>query len=127
MIAPQNEENDPLPYSKSDVYHVSADGVLALTIVNDVDGEELIGFHGFDWSVQVSILSEVAGTSQDVARKKFIDDVLNDRSIIAVLSVHGETADVWITDEPKMDLKFLKEGENLSFRYWSGAKVALPQ
>lgn len=101
-------------------YYVTDDGLLALTVFQDVDGEALIGFHGFEWNIQVSILSEVLGTSPEEALQTFIADVLQDRSVIAILKMSGELCDVWITDSPKVDLQYVQFGEELSFRYWSG-------
>lgn len=114
----QNSEDDP-------VYHVSPDGLLALTVQSDVDGEQLIGFHGFDWSVQMSVLGELANEPAAAAGAKFIDSILRDQALIAVLEQNGMMVDVWITEDPKVDLNYLQEGESLSFRYWSG-KTALP-
>lgn len=111
-IAPESNEEP--------VYHVSPDGKLALTVIGDVDGEQLIGFHGFDWSVQMSILGEVTGTSPREAGMQFIQDVLQDKAMIAVLLSQGMITDVWITEDPKVDRNYLKPGEELQFRYWSG-------
>lgn len=120
MIAPGNEP--PLDSDADEgVFHVSPDGLLALCMVRDVDGEWLLGFHGHDWNIQVSVLSELTGLSPEEATRQFVDDVLQDRAIIAILKSHGEIADVWVTESPKIDLQYVKEGESLSFRYWSGA------
>lgn len=103
--------------------HVTSDGLLALTIVEDTDGESLIGFHGFEWNVQISELSELSGVSRPQALQDFLDDLFHDRSLIAVLSRRGEVVDAWITDDPQIDLQYIQEGEQLSFRYWSGTEV----
>ncbi len=120
MIAPNSNSGSS---EQDQPYYVSQDGLLALTISTDVDGEQLIGFHGFEWNVQISVLSELTHLSHEEARRTFIDDVLEDRAIIAVLRRHGEISDVWVTDAPKMDLQYVKEGESLEFRRWSGKTV----
>lgn len=104
-------------------FQVSPDGALAISVRNDVDGEKLIGFHGFEWQVQVSSLSEEQGKETAAALDDFVKNILDDRSIIAVLRKHGEIVDVWVTDDPESDREFLQPGEELAFRNWSGAKL----
>lgn len=119
MIAPSDHEHS----AEDDAnFHVSPDGLLALRVVRDVDGEELIGFHGFDWSVQIRILSELSGVPAEAAKQAFIDKVLSDVAIIAILKTQGVMMDAWVTEEPHIDLKFLKAHEEIEFRYWSGAR-----
>ena len=111
MIAPNDDEHH---------YHVSPDGLLAISVSNDIDGERLVGFHGFDWKVTVSSLSDESALEQDAALERFISDILEDRFTIAVLKRHGELTDVWVTDDPESDRQFLQAGEELVFRSWSG-------
>lgn len=108
----ESEDDEP-------ICHVSPDGLLALIVVSDAEGETLIGFHGFDWHVTASALSHLSGLSELAACAKFVEDVLQNRATIAVLESHGEVLDIWVTDSPQTDLQVLKEGESLSFRYWS--------
>lgn len=119
MISP----GTPLPSDDEHIFHVSSDGLLALTVKCDIDGDQLIGFHGYDWNLQASILSEITGLAIAEAIAVFIEDVLNDRSIIAVLDRGGVVQDVWVTNSPKTDLQYLRPGETLTFRYWSGKAV----
>ncbi|MEM7477564.1 MAG: hypothetical protein AAF483_21465 [Planctomycetota bacterium] len=123
MIAPLDEADDSSNSSEeggAENYFVSPDGLLALTIVHDIDGEQLLGFHGFDWQVQISVLAEVTGLPAEQAKQEFIDDILSDKLLIAVLYQHNELGDIWVTDDPEMDKSFLKPNEKLEFRYWSG-------
>ena len=135
MIAPQDENDrqqmeissaDPPGQSASDASYsvgscfVSPDGALALTIAEDVDGEELIGFHGFEWTVQVSVLGELSGKPAEEAKQIFVDEIRSDQLLIAVLYRFGEVTDIWVTDDPEMDKNYLKANEELVFRHWSG-------
>ncbi len=135
MIAPQNEHDrqqieissaDPPSQSASDTgcgvgsCIVSPDGALALTIAEDVDGEELIGFHGFEWTVQVSVLGELSGKPAEDAKQAFVEEIRSDQLLIAVLYRFGEVADIWVTDDPEMDKNYLQANEKLVFRYWNG-------
>lgn len=134
MIAPQNKHDrqqieissaDPPRQSASDTgcsvgsCFVSPDGALALTIAEDVDGEELIGFHGFEWAVQVSVLGELSGKPAEDAKQAFVEEIRSDQLLIAVLYRFGEVADIWVTDDPEMDKSYLKANEELVFRHWN--------
>ncbi|MCA9133831.1 MAG: hypothetical protein KDA45_11780 [Planctomycetales bacterium] len=110
--------NDP-------IYHVSPDGLLALTVQEDSHGECEIGFHGFDWRVPASQLAELSGTSSTEAVQRFVADILHDRALIAVLRVAQEMSDVWVTAAPEADWQFQQPGERLEFRYWSGKPARL--
>ncbi len=120
MIAsPDHQDSGDAPE-----YHCSPDGLLALTVVDDSEREQTVRFHGFDWHTDASTLAELTGLSPEEAVRGFVDDVLHDRSLIAVLTIDGEVDDVWVTDSPESDLQFMLDGEQLQFRYWSGRSYA---
>ena len=121
MISPG--DSDQAKPEEDRIFLVSPDGDLALTMEIDIDGECLLGFHGFEWRQQGSVLSEQHGTTVDLACQTFIKQVIEDQAIIAVLSRHGERTDIWITEAPDDDLEYLQEGESILFRYWSGRKA----
>lgn len=114
MIAPRDSDLPPADF------HTSPDGQLALSIASDLSGETIIGFHGFDWAMEASHLAEASGLSLLEATQQFVRDILEDRSIIAILTVDGDVEDIWITEHPQSDLEQCTEAEELSFRYWSG-------
>lgn len=118
MISPADDSGQDREDDR--IFVVSPDGELALTMEIDVDGECLLGFHGFEWRQQGSVLCEMYGTSVDEACQSFLQNIINDGAVIAVLSCHGDRADVWVTEDPREDLRYLKDGEKLEFRYWSG-------
>ena len=60
MIAP--------PESEEPEIHISPDGLLALCIAPNVEGETMISFHGFDWAIAASQLpSSVDQTAIQIA------------------------------------------------------------
>ncbi len=116
MIAANESAND-------DQFFTSPDGLLALAVVCTPEGETLIGFHGFEWYLQANSLTESSGLQEHLAIEKFVNDVLENRSLIAVLIVDGDIVDVWVTELPESDRSYCRDGETLLFRYWSGEIV----
>ena len=115
MIAANEIPDD----SSADRFVVSDDGLLALSVYEDTDGESLIGFHGYEWRLQASSLVEDEAQLED-AIDAYFRNVVEDRAMIAVLSEHGEIVDVWVTESPGDDQEYVRPGETLSFRTWSG-------
>jgi hypothetical protein len=118
------------PESSEPEMHISPDGALALCVTPEVEGETMIGFHGFDWAISATQLSEFEDcdrSSIDAAQlhksepvQKYVQTILADEAIIAV-SVRGEEiTDAWVTEFPQDDLQFCSDDEQLQFRYWSG-------
>lgn len=103
--------------------HTSPDGLIALTILPEVDGDVMVGFHGFDWAITTSQLAGDSDIPEDQALKQFVHAVLSDQALIAVLFHAGEMVDIWVTSFPKSDLEFCEDDERILFRYWSGKVV----
>ena len=68
------------------------------------------------------MLASVFDTSEELAVRRFVRDLLSDRSILAVLRIGGTIRDVWITADPQSDLRYKSDDEVLEFRYWSGGQ-----
>lgn len=119
MIA-ANKDDSPEPE-----FHTSPDGQLALSITVNSDGETKIGFHGFDWATYSDQLAEESGLEPSEATRQFVNNVLSDLAIIAVLIVDGDMTDAWITELPETDLEYCQEGEVVLFRFWSGKEVTV--
>lgn len=100
--------------------HLSPDGTLAL-LVELLDGSDVaIGFRGYAWHTHADILASVIGCPESEAVRRFVDDVLADRAIIAVQSFDDVVHDVWVTNDPSSHRKYQQANEALTFRYWSG-------
>jgi hypothetical protein len=102
--------------------HHSPDGVLTLKVGREEDGGCWIGF-GYSWHTHGEILASLSGLREDEAVRKFVDDVIGGRAIIAVACVAGKIRDVWIAEEPIPD-RYKQEDETIEFRYWDGGAVA---
>ncbi|MCB9925561.1 MAG: hypothetical protein H6822_25650 [Planctomycetaceae bacterium] len=102
--------------------HLSPDGTLALQVKLLDGGDVAIGFRGHAWHTHADILASVSGCPESDAVRRFVEDVLADRAIIAVQSFDDVVHDVWITDDPSSHRKYQQANETLNFRYWSGRK-----
>ncbi|WZO96042.1 hypothetical protein EP7_003015 [Isosphaeraceae bacterium EP7] len=100
--------------------HVSPDGRLRFLIFADRDGDLTLGFDGYSWHTHADILASISGLAQTVAVRRFVDNLINDRSVIAILTIPGEIGDAWVTEEPASDANYPIEGETIELRYWSG-------
>lgn len=106
--------------------HVSPDGRLQFLVVADPDGDLALGFDGFPWHTHADILASLSGLEQAQAVRRYIDDLLDDKSVIALWGVPGEVRDVWVSEEPARDAHYPIEGEVIELRYWSGRPWAGP-
>jgi hypothetical protein len=104
--------------------HTSPDGLLTLAVDALKDGDVAIGFHGYPWHTHADILASTDSMDETDAVRQFIDNVLNDRSLIAVQLIDGHIHDVWITDDPANDRKYRQSNEEIQFRYWSGRRYS---
>jgi hypothetical protein len=99
--------------------YVSPDDQLRFVVDQD-EQDVSLGFEGFPWHTHASVLASEFGTSEALAVRRFVRDLLSDRSIIVVSRVSGTIRDVWITADPQSDLRYKSDDEVLEFRYWSG-------
>ena len=104
---------------KSTKEYVSLDNQLRFVVEHD-EQDVSLGFEGFPWHTHADVLASVFGTSEELAVKRFVRDLLSDRSILAVSRIGGTIRDVWITADPQSDLRYNSDEEVLEFRYWSG-------
>jgi hypothetical protein len=106
--------------------HSSPDGALTLEVVRSPDGTTAIGFAGFSWHTHPDLLAAVDGTSEGVALRTFVDQVLADDVVIAVLEDDGRIREAWPTDDPESELQHVQPGKTLRFRLWSGQPWSKP-
>jgi hypothetical protein len=102
--------------------YVSPDGSLRFLVVTADDGDVALGFQGFAWHTHADLLAAAACIPEAEAVGQFVEDLLGNRSVIAVSRVRGEVRDVWITDDPDSEFLDLLEGETIELRYWDGRK-----
>jgi hypothetical protein len=99
--------------------YVSPDDQLRFVVEHD-EQDVSLGFEGFPWHTHADVLASEFGISGELAVRRFVRDLLSDRSIIVVSRVSGTIRDVWITADPQSDLRYKSDDEVLEFRYWSG-------
>ena len=106
--------------------HRSPDGLLTLLVVHGED-DITVGFEGSSAHTHGDILTHRYGGSPSDAAAAFIEDVLQDRAVIAVLSYDsGEKSEAWVSEDPAAEHRHLEAGENLDLRYWSGKPWTSP-
>jgi hypothetical protein len=100
--------------------YISEDGLLKFIVCADDDGDTALGFEGFAWHTHADILASLSGLSQPEAVRRFVNDILDDRAVIAVSRIGAAIHDVWVTEIPASELKYKPDDETIEFRYWSG-------
>ncbi|MEO1525112.1 MAG: hypothetical protein AAFX06_06730 [Planctomycetota bacterium] len=101
--------------------HRSPDGSLHFAVIPMTDGDVAIGFREFGWHTHADTLASILNLPKPQAVRSYVDDVLNDRAVIAMQYIDGELRDIWISKDPAGDLKYCHPNERVDFRYWSGA------
>lgn len=103
--------------------YVSPDGLLRLVITRE-DDDLSIGFEGYAWHTHGDILAAISGLPEHDAIRAFVERILADDQVIAVLRTGNKIQDVWPTDDPHGELKHLQPEETMEFRRWSGIEPA---
>jgi hypothetical protein len=60
------------------------------------------------------------GETPREAASAFFESVVADEQPICVSERQGRKTEIWVTDDPDKELKYLEPGESLLVRYWSG-------
>ncbi len=100
--------------------HVSPDGRLRFLVVADRDGDLALGFDGYPWHTHADISAALSGLDETEAVRRYVHDLPNDKSVVALWGPPGEVRDVWISEDPARDAAYPIEGEVIELRYWSG-------
>jgi hypothetical protein len=100
--------------------YISPDGRLRFVVDAAPDGDLVLGFHGFLWHTHADLLAAMSGLPETEAVRRFVDDLLQDRSVIALWGTSEGVRDVWVSEEPERDATYPLEEESIELRYWSG-------
>ncbi len=100
--------------------YTSPDGHLTLRIETADDGDRSIGFRGYRWHIHADLLAKCTGLSEDAALQSFVDAILNDETLIAVLSRDGNIEDIWVCDDPECAFRHKQAVVPWGFRFWGG-------
>ena len=100
----------------------TSDGLLRFLVSSGADGDITLGFDGFAWHTHSNVLASVTGLTEETAVRRFVDDVLSSRAIIAIARIGDTIRDVWVTDTPSPD-KYKPDNETIEFRHWDGSRA----
>jgi hypothetical protein len=115
--------------------HISVDGLLKFVACRDDNGDMTLGFavvcrEGdnditllFYGHTHADILASLSGLPEAVAVRCYIDDILEDRAVIAVSRIGDGIRDMWVSDDPVSELRYKPKEETIEFRYWSGKRL----
>ena len=106
--------------------YISSDGELTLAVESYEDGNVRISFRNYPWHTYANILANIGACSESEAVRAFVNDVLNDHSLIAMQFIDHIIRDIWISGDPLTDCRYKQANETLRFRYWSGTIYELP-
>ena len=96
----------------------SPDGTLVLELFEGDD--YYLGFKGQAWHTHGDMLVPEYGETPKHAASAFFESVVADEQPICVSERQGRKTEIWVTDDPEKELKYLEPGESLLVRYWSG-------
>lgn len=97
----------------------SPDGKLKL-IAYEVDGDYCIGFEGSGWHTHGDILASSRGGEPEDATDAFFTAIVEDQEVIAIRTMPGMEAEVFVTDDPDAPDRYAPPEEKTILRYWSG-------
>jgi hypothetical protein len=103
--------------------HRTPDGLLTFKVGREQNGDVCFGFEDYGWHTHADTLSSLSGLPEDAAVRKFVDALINNRSIIAIARVENKIRDVWIADNSIPD-QYKPENETIEFRFWNGRPAA---
>jgi hypothetical protein len=109
----------PMDENRSEQRYVSPDGTLTFLVVRE-PGDISLGFHATSWHTHGDILAALSGLPIEQAVAEFVSDVTSNKSVIAISTVDGRVADIWVTDDPAAHDPYQPENETVTFRYWDG-------
>jgi hypothetical protein len=99
----------------------SPDGELVLELFEADD--YYLGFRGQAWHTHGDLLVPEYGATPREAALAFFDSVVAGSQPICVSRRVGRDVEMWITDDPETEHKYVEDGETLFIRDWSGRRV----
>jgi hypothetical protein len=99
--------------------YLSPDGTLTFLVEREA-GDITLGFEGTPWHTHGDLLATAYGLPQKEAVARFIEALLQNRSVIAIARVRGVVTDVWVADEPLKSEPHKPDDEVVALRFWDG-------
>jgi hypothetical protein len=105
--------------------YLSPDGILRFLVITGDDGDVSLGFSGYSWHTHAEILAVTKGLTELEAVEQFVCDLTESRTVIVISRIRGQIRDVWVTDDPQGELRYIADEESLEFRFWDGSAPSL--
>jgi hypothetical protein len=99
--------------------YVSPDGTLTFLVVRE-PGDISLGFRDATWHTHGDILAALSGLPVQQAVAAYVGALTSSKAVIAISTVDGRIADIWIPDDPGAPDPHQPENEIITFRYWDG-------
>ncbi len=99
--------------------YVSPDGLLKFQVIRN-DHDVSLGFVGSSAHTHADILVKTLGLPETKAIAHFVQQLLTNRSVIVISRIDGLIADIWVSDSPASEGRYLEAGESIELRYWDG-------
>ena len=97
--------------------YTTPDGQFTLLVEPAADA---IGFEDFPWHTHGDLLSRGNIFPGVSSVQEFLKALFADRLVIAVSRIGGTVQNVCISDDPDSEKAYVRDGETLELRYWSG-------
>jgi hypothetical protein len=101
----------------------SPDGLLTLVIEKLENDDYLLGFEDYAWHTHGDLLIGEFGitdTTPELTVQSFLNQIIQDKIPFVVSYFNNEIKDIWITDDPASEYKYIQPGEKIVIRNWSG-------
>jgi hypothetical protein len=105
--------------NRSEEKYVSPDGALTFLVVREA-GDISLGFQGGIAHTHGDIVAGQFGLPVEQAIAAYVGALTSNKAVIAISTVDGRVADVWIADDPDAPDPHKPENEVITFRYWDG-------
>ncbi len=118
------------PGSRKKLVATSPDFILKIIVLYE-DHDIMVGFDGYPWHSHLESLQEDIflkhgeKLTKEESLERFMQDILNDKTLLAISFINDQIQDVWPTDDPVQELKYKTEEEKIIFRFWSGKVLSL--
>jgi hypothetical protein len=106
--------------------YASPDGLLRFLVQTADDGVVCLGFDGYLWHRHAQDLAAAWGISEHVAVERYVQDLLENRLVIAVARVGGRVTSVNVTENPVSETHHIPPGMSVELRYWNGTPYTAP-
>lgn len=107
--------------------HATTDGLLSFVVLRYQDGDTLLGFEGGPSHVHADMLpGSLAGLPKSKSIRRYVDDLTESRSVIAVERIDGKIADAWVVDEYVLSRMRPLPDRPVELRRWDGTAWEAP-